>query len=152
MHSRVEAVAFLRTAGFNASERDWALGKTIVVPADPQAADESGCNLTSAGASAYCAARAFFRTSCFAFASRMACAVALAPCTTADEPPGVNRALKHARPERRPLERPSGPLASFQSAQSSGPISLQTLSARASQLLQPESSQAAASTTAAAIR
>jgi hypothetical protein len=36
MNSRAEAVAFLRSAGFNAAERDWALGETIVVPADPQ--------------------------------------------------------------------------------------------------------------------
>jgi hypothetical protein len=36
MKTRAEAVAFLRSAGFEASERDWALGETISVAADPE--------------------------------------------------------------------------------------------------------------------
>jgi hypothetical protein len=42
MRTRAEAVAFLKASGFDASERDWALGRTIVVPADPHPPDGTG--------------------------------------------------------------------------------------------------------------
>ncbi len=42
MKTRTEAVAFLRNAGFDAAKRDWAMGETIVVPAEPDAEPNTG--------------------------------------------------------------------------------------------------------------
>jgi hypothetical protein len=42
MQTRAEAVDFLRAAGFQAAERDWALGRTVVVPADPKPSPPDG--------------------------------------------------------------------------------------------------------------